>query len=101
MILEQLISLVVIIWIIHFVEKKFFNREKEPRTYIDYLKKLQRITGMSVGDIFRIAADETGFRFNDLKIMDDLKEYDRTEGKLPHYVIRFLDKGKPHIDSFF
>ena len=97
----ELLSFVAVLVAIEAVEKKLNIKFQRPRTYDDYLKKLQLITGKSLYDIFRIAADETGIKFGDRKIINDLNTYFETQGQLPHYLIKFLKEGEPYLDKFF
>jgi hypothetical protein len=63
-----------------------------------YLAKLCRITGKNAHELMYIAAQESGLNYSKSRISQDFRALVRT-GELPYYVIRFLEKGKDHIDS--
>ncbi len=68
----------------------------EPKTYPEYLLKLARIADKRQFEFFQIAAEKDNIpRY----IVDkDWVTYIKT-GKLPQYVIDFLEEGKDYIDS--
>lgn len=75
------------------------KRINNPNTYEEYLRKLTWVAKITVKDVFILAADEWGL--SEKKGLDDFNSYLKSFGKdeLPHYVKKFLDAGKPTLDS--
>lgn len=73
---------------------KCLKAANEPKTYPEYLLKLSRITNKDQYEFFQIAADNVPKYIID----KDWKTYIST-GKLPQYVIDFLEEGKDYISS--
>ena len=107
--IEHLVIALCIAYILHYIINKNKKAKRQDeilakgcRTqegdWESYLAKLCRITGKNAHELMTIAAQESGLNSNKEKISQDFREFLRT-GELPYYVIRFLEKGKEHIDS--
>lgn len=70
------------------------NAANKPQTWPEYLLKLSRMTNKGQYEFFEIAADGLPKQY----IENDWRTYVKT-GKLPKYVIEFLEEGKEVIDS--
>ena len=105
---EHLVIAICISYILHRLinkgkkakaQEERFNRPIDQlEDWDDYLAKLCRITGKHAGQIFKLAAEDAGLNLGQSIISKDFRIFIH-EGELPHYVIRFLEKGKDHLDK--
>ncbi|MGD2072515.1 MAG: hypothetical protein PVG65_03405 [Candidatus Thorarchaeota archaeon] len=93
--LGLLVALAVIIAVMWF-KVKCLKAVNEPKSYPDYLLKLARIADKHQYEFFEIAGKED--KIPNYIIKNDWKIYIKT-GKLPSYMITFIDEGKEYIDK--